>query len=209
MRSSKSSVVGIGVSLAAVLALTGCDQAPNTSRNDTSDNSTAAENRVDTMKDSLEEKANNAENSVSDAVITTKVKTAILNDADLKVFEIHVDTVDGVVTLTGTVDSPEKIDHARMVVSSVEGVMQGHGRSPARRHRRARCARPAAVVAMSPQPGPHRGSARSRAAFHRRRGTGTSGFECCPAAQPSRCGQCQQSTTAVPPCGCPQSNALV
>jgi len=61
-------------------------------------------------------------NYVDDAAITTKVKTAVLGDAKLKVFEIHVDTIHNVVRLTGAVDSEAMIGHATEVARQVAGV---------------------------------------------------------------------------------------
>ena len=46
-----------------------------------------------------------ASEAVSDASITTKVKTSLLADPDVSGLRIDVDTRDGVVTLTGTVSS--------------------------------------------------------------------------------------------------------
>ena len=57
-----------------------------------------------------------------DSVITTKVKTAILSDANLKFFEIHVATSRGVVELSGTVTSKDAIDKATQVARGVAGV---------------------------------------------------------------------------------------
>ena len=59
---------------------------------------------------------------VDDASITTKVKTALLGDVGLKVFDIHVDTHHDVVLLTGTVNSQQMIKHAGDVASQVAGV---------------------------------------------------------------------------------------
>ena len=59
---------------------------------------------------------------VDDATITTKVKTAILGDSSLKVFEIHVVTNHNVVQLTGAVDSEAMIGRATQVASGVAGV---------------------------------------------------------------------------------------
>ncbi len=59
---------------------------------------------------------------VDDASITTKVKTALLGDVGLKVFDIHVDTHHNVVLLTGVVDSPRTVRHASDVASQVAGV---------------------------------------------------------------------------------------
>lgn len=57
-----------------------------------------------------------------DSVITTKVKTAVLNDASLKFFEIHVATSKGVVELSGTVGSKDAVDKAAQVARGVAGV---------------------------------------------------------------------------------------
>ena len=59
---------------------------------------------------------------VDDSVITTKVKAAILNDSDLKVNEINVETFKGVVQLSGFVRSQENIDKAVQVARKVAGV---------------------------------------------------------------------------------------
>jgi osmotically-inducible protein OsmY len=59
---------------------------------------------------------------VDDASITTKVKTALLGDVGLKVFDIHVDTHHDVVLLTGAVNSQQMINHAGDVASQVAGV---------------------------------------------------------------------------------------
>ena len=59
---------------------------------------------------------------VDDSVITTKVKTAIFNDATLKVNEINVETFKGVVQLSGFVRSQEDIDKAVKVAREVAGV---------------------------------------------------------------------------------------
>jgi osmotically-inducible protein OsmY len=56
------------------------------------------------------------------AVITTKVKTAIFNDATLKVNEINVETFKGVVQLGGFVRSQADIDQAARVARGVAGV---------------------------------------------------------------------------------------
>jgi hypothetical protein len=59
---------------------------------------------------------------VDDSVITTKVKTAILNDSTLKVNEINVETFKGVVQLSGFVRSQADIDKAVQVARGVSGV---------------------------------------------------------------------------------------
>jgi osmotically-inducible protein OsmY len=57
-----------------------------------------------------------------DSVVTTKVKTAILNDPDLKVLQINVETFKGVVQLSGFVDSKAMMAHAVEVTRGVAGV---------------------------------------------------------------------------------------
>ena len=57
-----------------------------------------------------------------DSVVTTKVKTAILNDPDLKVMQINVETFKGVVQLSGFVDSEAMMAHAVDVTRGVAGV---------------------------------------------------------------------------------------
>ena len=60
---------------------------------------------------------------VDDSVITTKVKSAIFNDSDLKVNEINVETYKGVVQLSGFVRSQSNIDKAVQVARGVVGVV--------------------------------------------------------------------------------------
>lgn len=59
---------------------------------------------------------------VDDAMITTKVKAAIVNTPKLSVFGIDVETREGVVQLSGSVDSQEDITAATEAAQRVEGV---------------------------------------------------------------------------------------
>lgn len=61
---------------------------------------------------------------VDDAVITTKVKAEILEHQKLKVFDIHVDTHNGVVQLSGFVDSATTADRAAQAARGVSGVRE-------------------------------------------------------------------------------------
>ena len=60
---------------------------------------------------------------VDDSVITTKVKAAIFNEASLKTLQINVKTYQGVVQLSGFVDSARSISKAGEVARSVNGVV--------------------------------------------------------------------------------------
>jgi osmotically-inducible protein OsmY len=59
---------------------------------------------------------------VDDSVITTKVKTAIFDEATLKTFQINVKTYQGVVQLSGFVDSAQSVIKAGEVARRVEDV---------------------------------------------------------------------------------------
>ncbi|SAL44454.1 transport-associated protein [Caballeronia choica] len=59
---------------------------------------------------------------VDDSAITTKVKAELLGAKNLKSTHIHVKTVKGVVSLTGTVPSAADKSTATEVVSAVSGV---------------------------------------------------------------------------------------
>jgi osmotically-inducible protein OsmY len=61
---------------------------------------------------------------VDDSVITTKVKTAILDEPTLKTFQINVKTFKGVVQLSGFVDSAESVTRAGEVAGHVQGVKE-------------------------------------------------------------------------------------
>ncbi len=60
--------------------------------------------------------------AAGDAMITGKVKTALIADPDVKALKIDVDTKNGVVSLTGTADSAAHSDQATTVARGIEGV---------------------------------------------------------------------------------------
>ncbi len=62
------------------------------------------------------------ENGVTDTVVTTKVKTALLKNQDTKNLDVHVETHQGIVQLTGSVDNQAQSDTALVVARAVEGV---------------------------------------------------------------------------------------
>ena len=59
---------------------------------------------------------------IDDSAITTKVKSAILGDSALKVFQINVETFKGEVQLSGFVDSAAAKQKAEVVARGVGGV---------------------------------------------------------------------------------------
>lgn len=60
---------------------------------------------------------------IDDTVITTKVKSAIFSEPDLKVLQINVETFKGVVQLSGFVDSAQSAKKAGEVARGVDGVV--------------------------------------------------------------------------------------
>ena len=61
-------------------------------------------------------------NTVDDGIITTKVKSALLADPNVKSFDIAVVTRKGEVQLSGFVDNQAQIDMALALAGKVEGV---------------------------------------------------------------------------------------
>jgi len=59
---------------------------------------------------------------ISDAAITTKVKAALLSDSQLKATKVSVETTQGVVQLTGSVDSKSQESEAVSAANKVDGV---------------------------------------------------------------------------------------
>lgn len=60
---------------------------------------------------------------IDDTVITTKVKSAIFADTELKVLQINVETFKGEVQLSGFVDSRQHATRAEEVAQGVKGVV--------------------------------------------------------------------------------------
>ena len=60
--------------------------------------------------------------TIDDATITTRVKTALLNDPDVGVLRIDVDTFKGVVTLSGRVKTKEEEATAIALARKISGV---------------------------------------------------------------------------------------
>jgi osmotically-inducible protein OsmY len=63
-----------------------------------------------------------ASTAIDDSMITTKVKAAIVAEPTLSALDIKVKTNDGVVTLSGSIDSPDKVERAKQLAQTVDGV---------------------------------------------------------------------------------------
>lgn len=65
---------------------------------------------------------NNSDQPVTDTWITTKVKSELMTTSNVKSMNVDVKTVDGVVTLTGTLANELAIEQAVTAAKSVKGV---------------------------------------------------------------------------------------
>lgn len=62
--------------------------------------------------------------ATDDASITARVRTVLMNDPEVSATQISVATSGGVVTISGSVDSPAEADRAVQLARSVEGVRE-------------------------------------------------------------------------------------
>ncbi|MDH2918739.1 MAG: BON domain-containing protein [Sideroxydans sp.] len=120
----------VAVSLLLVLGLSACDK-PGPAESAGKKIDKAAEkmskNLVDATEKveiSLAENSNKAGGVIDDAQITTKVKAAIFAEPGLKSLQIGVDTVNAVVSLSGSVDSQANSNRAQGLAGAVSGVNQ-------------------------------------------------------------------------------------
>ncbi|MEQ1775802.1 MAG: BON domain-containing protein [Burkholderiales bacterium] len=81
---------------------------------------TGCGNRQDTV--AVPQATTTVGNEIDDTVVTTKVKSALLGDADIKSFDLKVETRKGLVQLGGYVDNQAQIDRAIAVTRAVAGV---------------------------------------------------------------------------------------
>jgi len=77
---------------------------------------------ADKVAGKLDEQGEKAGVAIDDAAITSKIKTAIFAEPGLKTLQISVDTVKGVVTLSGSVDSLQNSDRVKALAGAVDGV---------------------------------------------------------------------------------------
>ena len=81
-----------------------------------------ADKKIEKVGDELSDKSKKSGESMDDAAITVKVKAAIANDPVIKLSQITVTTTNGVVRLSGVVDSPQSIDRALEKARNVKNV---------------------------------------------------------------------------------------
>jgi hyperosmotically inducible periplasmic protein len=107
----------IGISMLLVVGLTACEK-PGPAE--------TAGKKIDQTADKVGEKMGEqsakAGVAINDAEITTKVKAAIFAEPGLKSLQISVDTISGVVTLSGSVDTQQSSHRAKELAGAVSGV---------------------------------------------------------------------------------------
>ena len=121
--------------LSAVIGLAGCqeegpaekagkkiDRAAEKAERQIDQAAEKANKKIDNAKESAGNSADKAGEYISDSVITAKVKAAILGDSILRNSHIDVTTVNGVVKLSGTVDSEQSLGRAMEVAGSQKDV---------------------------------------------------------------------------------------
>ena len=119
-----------GITMLLLASLTACDKpGPAESAGKKIDQTADQAGRklneaADKMGVKLEEQGAKAAAVIDDAEITAKVKASIFAEPGLKTLQIGVDTVKGVVTLTGSVNSQASSDMAKSLAGAVAGVKE-------------------------------------------------------------------------------------
>lgn len=88
----------------------------------TEDASTAISNSADKIDQSAADATKSSGQALDDAKITTKLKAALLDEPNLKSLKITVTTKQGVVHLSGSVNSAASRDKVVRLAKSIEGV---------------------------------------------------------------------------------------
>ena len=107
----------IGVSMLLVVGLAACNKPGPAETAGKKIDQTAEK-----VGDKMGEQSAQAGVAMDDTAITAKVKAAIFGEPGLKTLQISVDTVKGVVTLSGSVDSRSNSDRAKELAVAVAGV---------------------------------------------------------------------------------------
>ena|SRR5207237_482123 len=111
-------------SLAFALGFAGCQQEWSAEKAGRKIDQAAkkAGEKTEEARKALGEKAKRAVEYMDDAAITAKIKAEILSDPLLKISQINVTTVNGVVKLSGFVDSQQSSDRAIKIAHNVKNV---------------------------------------------------------------------------------------
>lgn len=117
-----------GISLLLLAGLAACDKPgpAETAGKKIDQTAEAAGKKINETTDKVGEKMGEQSAKagivIDDTEITAKVKAAIFAEPGLKTLQIGVDTVKGVVTLTGSVDSQNSSDRVKSLAAATAGV---------------------------------------------------------------------------------------
>jgi hyperosmotically inducible periplasmic protein len=121
----------IALATATAIGMTACEKGPGAAESAGKSMGRAVDDAGRQVSAATDKVVTNAENKSSqagvamdDTEITTRVKAAIFAEPGLKSLQISVDTVQGVVTLSGSTDSPANGDRAASLAGAVAGVKQ-------------------------------------------------------------------------------------
>lgn len=118
----------LGISMLLVAGLTACDKPGPAETAGKKIDQTANEagksiaNATEKVGDKINAQSTKTGVAIDDAEITAKVKATIFAEPGLKSLQIGVDTVKGVVTLTGSVDSTSSSERVKSMAGAVSGV---------------------------------------------------------------------------------------
>jgi hyperosmotically inducible periplasmic protein len=118
----------IAISLFLAAGLSACDKPGPAEKAGKAIDQTASDAKnkigetVDKAEKKMTEQSAKAGQALDDSEITARVKAAVFAEPGLKTLQISVDTVKGVVTLSGTVDSQANSDKARTLAAAVAEV---------------------------------------------------------------------------------------
>lgn len=120
----------MGIAMLLVVGLAACDKPgpAETAGKKMDETADAAGQKLGQAADKVEQAAEDvtdkAAEKLDDAEITARVKSAIYSEPGLKTLKISVDTVKGVVTLTGSVESQSNFDRVMTLAETVAGVKE-------------------------------------------------------------------------------------
>jgi hyperosmotically inducible periplasmic protein len=122
MRIKKSFVIFVVFAFAFVLSSCQQEGAIERAGKDVDKTVELVAKKIEKTGDAIGNKVEIAMAALDDTAITAIVKAEIFNDSLLKVTEIEVATTDGVVKLSGAVDSQTGIDRAQEIARGVKDV---------------------------------------------------------------------------------------
>jgi osmotically-inducible protein OsmY len=130
MNSLRDSITAIGILVILATGLAACDKpGPAEIAGKKIDQTVGEAGKqigiaTDRVVEKLGGQGNKAVLVIDDAEITAKVKAAIFAEPGLKTLQISVNTMKGVVTLSGSVDSSPSSDMAKVLAGAVSGVKE-------------------------------------------------------------------------------------